>query len=272
MTDARWHPTWLVKASIGVHLAAVIFLIVQPASWRTALLVVLANHAMLALLGLWPRSRLFGPNLTHLPGDARVRKEIALTFDDGPDPIVTPKILDILDRYACTATFFCIGEKAALYPELCRQIAKRGHAVENHTQRHSLHFAFMGLAGLKRDLQAAQDTLQGLTGQRPRFFRAPAGLRSPLLDPVLTHLGLELASWSVRGFDTQSGNVERVNRRLQKGLKAGAILLLHDGNAALTSEGNPVVLDVLPTVLNAARTIGLQCVTLRHARSLRGAN
>jgi peptidoglycan/xylan/chitin deacetylase (PgdA/CDA1 family) len=114
-------------------------------------------------------------------------------------------------------------------------------------------------------MQAAQDTLQGITGQRPQFFRAPAGIRSPLLDPVLTRLELKLASWTARGFDTQSGNVDKVNRRLQKGLKAGAILLLHDGNAAQSSTGVPVVLEVLPLVLEAVGAAGLHCVTLRHA-------
>jgi len=265
MPDARWKPSWLILTTVGVHLVIAAVLIVQPGFWGIALLIVLANHAFLALLGLWPRSSLLGPNWTHLPADARARKEIALTFDDGPDPLVTPKTLDILDRYACTATFFCIGEKAAHYPDLCRQIVQRGHTVENHSQHHSVFFAFSGLAGLKREMQAAQDTLQGITGQRPQFFRAPAGIRSPLLDPVLTRLGLKLASWTARGFDTRSGNVDKVNRRLQKGLKAGAILLLHDGNAARSSAGVPVVLEVLPLVLEAVGAAGLHCVTLRHA-------
>ncbi len=122
-------------------------------------------------------------------------------------------------------------------------------------------------SGITRELQTAQDTLTAITGQRPLFFRAPAGLRNPLLDPVLARLGLRLASWSARGFDTRIGDAERVKYRLLRGLRAGAILLLHDGNAARTPEGIPVILEVLPTVLAAAKAADLRFVTLRLALS-----
>ena len=118
-----------------------------------------------------------------------------------------------------------------------------------------------------RELQAAQDTLTAITGQRPLFFRAPAGLRNPFLDPVLARLGLRLASWSARGFDTRIGDAERVKDRLLRGLRAGAILLLHDGNAARTPDGIPVILEVLPAVLAAAEAADLRFVTLRQALS-----
>jgi peptidoglycan/xylan/chitin deacetylase (PgdA/CDA1 family) len=190
-----------------------------------------------------------------------------LTIDDGPDPFVTPQVLDILDRYAAKATFFCVGEKAARYPDLCREIARRGHAVENHSQHHRHYFALLGRSGFMRELQTAQDTLTTITGQRPLFFRAPAGLRNPFLDPVLTRLELRLASWSARGFDTRIGDVERVESRLVRGLRAGAILLLHDGNAARTQDGVPVILIVLPAVLAAASAANLRFVTLREALS-----
>ena len=97
------------------------------------------------------------------------------------------------------------------------------------------------------------------------FFRAPAGLRNPFLDPVLTGLGLTLASWSVRGFDTRVGDAVRVKNSLMRGLRAGAILLLHDGNSARTQGGHPVILEVLPALLESAASAGLRCVTLRHA-------
>jgi peptidoglycan/xylan/chitin deacetylase (PgdA/CDA1 family) len=99
----------------------------------------------------------------------------------------------------------------------------------------------------------------------PVFFRAPAGLRNPFLEPVLARLGLTLASWSVRGFDTNTRNPALIEKRLQDGLRAGAILLVHDGNAALTVEGKPVILSVLPAILKLARTRGFRAVTLREA-------
>ena len=120
---------------------------------------------------------------------------------------------------------------------------------------------------MQRELQAAQDTLCAITGQRPLFFRAPAGLRNPFLDPVLRRLGLTLASWSARGFDTRIGDAARVKSSLLRGLRAGAILLLHDGNAARTPGDRPVILEVLPAVLESAAAAGLRLVTLRHALS-----
>ena len=267
MPDARWQPPPLIRASIALHLLALVTVIAEPGLWRWALGAVAGNHLLIAAIGLWPRSHWLGPNWTRLPAAATARNEIALTIDDGPDPIVTPQVLDLLDRYAVQATFFCIGEKAARYPDLCREIVRRGHAVENHSQHHRHHFSLRGPRGLMRELQAAQDTLSTITGQRPLFFRAPAGLRNPFLDPVLTRLGLRLASWSARGFDTRIGDAGRVKDKLLRGLQAGAILLVHDGNAARTPEGHPVILDVLPAVLESAASARLHVVTLRHALS-----
>ena len=261
----NWQPTLLIRASILLHVLAVIAVIAAPTEWRWALGAVLANHALLTVVGLWPRSNWLGSNWTALPAAASARNEIALTIDDGPDPIVTPQVLDMLERHGAQATFFCVGEKAARYPNLCREIVRRGHAVENHSQHHRHTFALMGYSGFLRELQSAQDTLTTITGQAPQFFRTPAGIRNPLLDPVLARLGLRLASWSARGFDTRIGDVARVKKSMLRGLRAGAILLLHDGNAARTPDGVAVILDVLPTVLAAASAANLRCVTLRQA-------
>ena len=265
MSDVRWKPTLLIRASLLLHAATAILLIVQPMQWRIALAALLVNHALLTLAGLLPRCDWLGPNWTSLP--EACRNGIALTIDDGPDPVVTPKVLDILDRHDAKATFFCIGEKALRHPDLCREIISRGHAVENHSQHHRHFFSLLGYSGYLRELMAAQTTLTGITGQRPLFFRAPAGLRNPFLDPALAKLNLQLTSWSVRAYDTRVSDAEQVARKLIKGLKAGAILLLHDGNAARTKDGNPVILEVLPGILSAAHHAGLRLVTLRSALS-----
>ncbi|MBK5207045.1 MAG: polysaccharide deacetylase family protein [Polaromonas sp.] len=265
MPDSRWQPTLLIRATLVLHGLALLAVIAEPGQWRWALAAVVFNHLLLTAIGLWPRSHWLGPNWTRLPGAATARNEIALTIDDGPDPIVTPQVLDLLDRHGARASFFCVGEKAERYPDLCHEIVRRGHAVENHSQQHRHHFSLMGLRGITREIQAAQDSLTTITGQRPLFFRAPAGLRNPFLDPVMARLGLQLASWSARGFDTRIGDAERVKEKLLRGLRAGAILLVHDGNAAQTSDGQPVILDVLPALLEAAAAARLRFVTLRHA-------
>jgi peptidoglycan/xylan/chitin deacetylase (PgdA/CDA1 family) len=104
-----------------------------------------------------------------------------------------------------------------------------------------------------------------VTGILPRFFRAPAGLRNPFLDPILSRLQLRLASWTRRGFDTVNANPDAVYRRLANPLQSGDILLLHDGNAARSRSGKPVIVEVLPRLLDAIAAIQLRPVTLRSA-------
>lgn len=265
MRDSRWHASTLVRISVAAHAGALTAIILKPGLWRWALAAIVVNHLLLTAVGLWPRSRWLGPNLTQLPAAATARKEIALTIDDGPDPAVTPRVLDLLDRYAAKASFFCIGAKAERYPALCREIVRRGHTVENHSQHHRHHFSLMGFKAIEREVKSAQDTLAAISGQRPVFFRPPAGLRNPFLEPVLAKLQLTLTTWSVRGFDTRTRDASLVVKRLQGGLRAGAIVLVHDGNAALTRDGQPVIFSVLPAILELAGAQGFKAVTLREA-------
>ena len=260
-----WHPAPFIALSIFAHLGAVAAWLWQPELWAWSLGAISINQAVLSLAGLWPRSHLLGPNWTALPAAAAARGEVAITLDDGPDPAVTPAVLDLLDRHGAKATFFCIGERALRQPELCRDILRRGHALGTHSFHHGYGFATLGLGGFVRELALAQDALASITGLRPRFFRAPFGLRNPLLDPALSRLGLSLASWTRRGFDTRASDPALVARRLLRGLKAGDILLLHDGNAGRTPQGAPVVLDALPIVLDALKAAGLRPVTLEEA-------
>jgi peptidoglycan/xylan/chitin deacetylase (PgdA/CDA1 family) len=248
-----------------VHAGALASAVIDPDLWQYGAGAVLASQASLFGAGLWPGGQLLGPNWTRLPRSAALRGEIAITFDDGPDPDVTPAVLDILDQHAAKATFFCIGHRAMACASLCRDIVLRGHAVENHSLRHHYSFACSGYRSFVGDLAAAQDALFDLTGERPRFFRAPFGFRNPLLDPALSRLDLRLASWTRRGFDTRSRSARIVLQRLERGLKAGDILLLHDGNAARTLRGHPVVLDVLPALLTTVAAQRLRPITLRSA-------
>lgn len=264
---SAWPTTAFIRASFALHGLAALLVLLAPGYWRWALAAVLVNHLLITAIGLWPRSTWLGPNWTRLPAAAAARNEVALTIDDGPDPVVTPQVLDLLDRHAVKATFFCVGAQAARHPELCRDIVRRGHAVENHSQHHYHSFSFLGPRGFLRELQAAQATLGRIAGETPMFFRAPAGLRNPFLAPVLAKLGLTLASWSARGFDTRIGNAGRVRRALLGKLQPGAILLLHDGHAARTPQDTPVILDVLPGLFDAARSAGLNWVRLRDVHA-----
>lgn len=260
-----WRPSPLVAASLGLHAGAVAALIARPSVWPWALGALLLDHAVLTTASLVPRSRLLGPNWTRLPPAAATRREVAITIDDGPDPQVTPRVLALLEERRVSATFFCIGERVRAYAELAREIARRGHAIENHSQRHVHYFSLLGPRGLTVEIERAQDTIGIVTGQQPAFFRAPAGLRNPFLDPVLRRLGLRLASWTRRGFDTVSASPATVLGKLTSGLGGGDILLLHDGNAARDRTGSPIVLEVLPRLLDALAAAELTPVTLRAA-------
>jgi peptidoglycan-N-acetylglucosamine deacetylase len=247
-------PALALRLSALLHAAAVLAVALQPEAWAWGLALLACNYAALGLAVFFPRSSLLGPNMVRLPQAAVGRREVCITFDDGPHPEITPRVLDILDRYGAKASFFCVGERVAAHPDIAREIARRGHTVESHSHRHATAFALYGLRALRREVQAAQSVIAQATGREPLFFRAPAGFRSPVLDPVLLALGLRYASWTRRGFDTADRNAGRVLRRLTRGLAAGDILLLHDSV--------PCVVDVLPPLLAALEAGNLKPVSL----------
>lgn len=260
-----WAPTPFMKASAVLHVAAGGALAIVPASWPWALGALVANHLAITTAGLLPRSQCLGKTITRIPDNAAARGAISITIDDGPDPEVTPRVLDLLDEHGACASFFCIGRRARQHPALCREIVLRGHSVENHGERHSSAFAFYGTHRMEREVREGLETLSNITGVAPRFYRSPAGLRNPFLDPVLARLDLELAAWTRRGYDTRNADANDVVARLLGGLAGGDILLLHDGNAARTASGQAVILDVLPRLLDQLKRASLHSLTLPQA-------
>src|SRR6266478_9489701 len=266
-----WRPSALLRGSVALHLAAAGGVLARPRLWPWALSAVVADHLLLTAAGLWPKSRLLGPNWTRLPAAAAgARAAIAITIDDGPDPQITPRVLALLEAHGARATFFCIGERVARHPALALEIVQRGHAIENHSQRHLHRFALLGPRALAQEIGRAQQTIAAATGEVAQFFRAPAGLRNPFLEPVLARANLRLVSWTRRGFDTVSGRAQGVLGRLTRGLEAGDILLLHDGHAARTAAGGAVILEVLPPLLAAVAAARLTPITLRAAADRAG--
>ena len=260
-----WKPSALLWLTIVLHPVALGLLAAFPAHWPWIVGALVSNHVTLAIVGLLPRSRLLGINWVRLPASAARAGLIAITIDDGPDPEVTPQVLDVLDAYRATATFFCIGVRAKRHPDLCREIVRRGHAVENHSQNHRHHFSIFGPRRMALEVTACQETLTRITGDRSRFFRPTAGLRNAFLDPILARNGLTLASWTRRAFDTRNRDADDVTARLLHSLAAGDILLLHDGHAARTRDGQPIILAVLPRLLEAIARASLRTATLRTA-------
>ena len=257
----RWPA--IVRGSVGLHVGAGVATLAAPHLWPWALGAVIVDHSVLAFSGLWPRSQWMGSNWMRLPDTPAARDAIALSFDDGPDPEVTPRVLDLLDAANVKATFFVIGKRVAAYPVLAREIVQRGHAIENHSLRHVHTFSISGPGAMRREIVGAQAQIADTIGVEPRCFRAPAGLRNPFLDPVLQQLGLQLVSWTRRGFDTREARPDHVSARLLKGLAPRDILLFHDGHSAGAAAGHPVVLDALPPVIDAIARARLTPVLLR---------
>ena len=245
---------------MGLHAVALGMVAAMPHAWPWALGAVGANHLVLTALTLFPNSQLLGRSLRRLP-PPQALGHVALTFDDGPDPEVTPRILALLDRYGARATFFCIGERAARHPELVREIAARGHAIGNHTMHHPGWFALLGPGGQRREWQDAQNVLQRL-GVASHLARAPLGLRSPLSDLALQRCRLRHVGWSQRGFDTRCGDAALVLTRITRRLREGDIILLHDANAELDPLGEPVCLAVLGRLLPLLVARGLTSIRL----------
>jgi len=258
----RTRPSGFLLGSAAAHVAAAVTLAAAPGWWPWLVAGLVADHALIAAAGLVPTCRLLGPNLRRLRSDAADRGDVALTFDDGPDPEVTPRVLELLEAAGARATFFPVASRAVEHPDLVRAVAAAGHRLGNHTWSHPAGFWFLPPAGVALEIDRAQEALAALGGVAPRWFRAPAGIRSPWLQPQLARRGMGLVSWSKRGYDTVSRNPERVAVRLLDGLEAGDVLLLHDVSRSRTRAGRPVVLEVLPRVLDALGSRGLRSVPL----------
>lgn len=157
-----------------------------------------------------------------------VEKIVALTFDDGPNPIQTPKVLQILKEWQVTACFFCIGRKIEGNEKLLQQIVAEGHLIGNHSFTHSGLFPLYRLSRMKKDLQTCQSELERVTSQPVSLFRPPFGVTNPTIAKAVRQLGYTSIGWNIRTLDTQQPSPEKVLNRIRKGLKPGSIILLHD--------------------------------------------
>lgn len=184
-----------------------------------------------AYASLWPGSRIFGRALT-----APMRAgELALTFDDGPNPAWTPALLDVLAEHGAQATFFMLGSHAQAEPELVRRVAAAGHVIGNHSWSHP-NLARSGAARIREELVRTQHRLEQTLGAPVRFFRPPYGARRPAVFRIARELGLEPVLWNAMTTDWSERSAERIAARLQAKIDRlqrrgrAANVVLHDGN------------------------------------------
>lgn len=186
---------------------------------------------------------------------------VALTFDDGPHPEHTRKVLDLCDEAGVKATFFVIGEKVERHPEVVREIVRRGHDLGLHSSTHDRLLNMRYEPNIVADLRRNQEVIERVTGLRPRLFRPPVGLTSPRTRVAVRQLGLVLIGWSARAYDGAGRpSIERVLARIAPRLAHGVIVLLHD--APERGDEAPSSLEALPQLLGAMRDRGLSGVTV----------
>lgn len=213
-------------------------------------------YAVGTLLSLFllfhPRNQWLVNNRSRVDGPGCV----ALTFDDGPNPVDTPKLLDILRDKNVKATFFVVGKRADQYPEIVRRAWAEGHLIANHTWSHPHLFCFLTPSRLRSEIERGAESVRRICGYRPRLFRSPVGMRHPLLRPYLRAAGLEYVSWTIRTRDTLTANSEVLARRILNQAASGDIILLHDH----LPRGADVMLETLPRVIDELRQRGFEFV------------
>jgi peptidoglycan/xylan/chitin deacetylase (PgdA/CDA1 family) len=204
------------------------------------------------------RLRVFVDAIVRGPRGAR---GVALTFDDGPDPEWTPRVLDALDAAGAKATFFVIGRKVEAHPDVARAIVERGHAIGLHSYAHDRLFALRGEERVRADLLRAMAVIEKIVGARPTLFRPPIGHTNPIIARVADKLDLTVVGWSVSGHDGVRGaKPARVAARVCGGVRDGAIVLLHD--AAERGDHEPAGPRALPEILRAIDAANLSIVPL----------
>lgn len=211
-------------------------------------------YVLIVLAGvLVPQLQMYGLVVWRGP---RRSSSIALTFDDGPHPEHTRRILDVLDDYGAKATFFVLGSKAERHPECIEEIVARGHELGIHGFEHDRLLSLRSPDRIQQELERAIAVIERITGARPTMLRPPLGHVSPRTETAASNLDLELVAWSVRGRDgLANATAAGVTERVLRGLRPGAIVLLHD--AAERDDRTPVAIEALPAILRAAAGQGL---------------
>jgi peptidoglycan/xylan/chitin deacetylase (PgdA/CDA1 family) len=181
---------------------------------------VAAGYESMAPTGQW-----YGRTFTGLP---RGTKQIALTYDDGPNDPDTLRLLEVLARHQVHATFFLIGRYVQQRPDIVRDIAKAGHAIGNHTFTHPL-LIFKSATQIRRELSECNAALRDATGQHSTLFRPPFGGRRPAVLRVARELNLEPVMWNITGYDWNAPPAAQIEQRVTKQIRGGDVILLHDG-------------------------------------------
>jgi hypothetical protein len=243
-----WFFTRRQLAKSLIFIVAVTTPVLLALNWNHKLLFIpleLATKFLIVFPAICPNCRWFGPVVTRFRTQ---KKTVWLTIDDGPHPEDTPGLLKLLKKYDAHATFFVIGRQVQKYPELARAILRDGHTLANHTQNHPVLFVWSFLeTRLTREIDLCNEALREVTGEIPRWFRAPAGMANLFLHFLLRDRDMKIIGWSARGFDGLLHNTDAMADRICKSIQPGTIILVHEGRR--DRHGLPINLILAETVL-----------------------
>ena len=216
-------------------------------------------YAALCTVGvLWPQLEMYGDVEWRAEPGA---KTVALTFDDGPNPKTTRKVLQILARGSHRATFFVVGRKALAHADVVREIQAAGHEIGVHGHLHDRLYSLKPPKYVAEDIGRAQNAVEQAVGLRPTLFRPPVGYLSSRTAAGAKHAGVRTIAWSARGLDGSAPTAaEKVYARIEKGLTDGAIVLMHD--ASEHDDFEPASVEALPRILEELDDRGLRAVTV----------
>jgi len=186
----------------------------------TAVAAITASYQSMAPTGQW-----YGSTFTGLP---RSSKQLALTFDDGPNDPHTLRLLEVLAKHGVHATFFSVGRYVQQRPDIVREIVQAGHSVGNHTFTHPL-LTFKSAAEVRQELSSCHATLQDAIGEHSNLFRPPFGGRRPAALRIARELGLKPVMWNVTGYDWNAPPSAVIEQKVSKQIRGGNVILLHDG-------------------------------------------
>lgn len=193
---------------------------------------------------------------------------VALTFDDGPDPLVTPAILSILAQEDVSAAFFVVGQHVRRAPELVQRVHAAGHLVGNHSDTHGFRLHIAPRATVLRELVRCNAAIFAAIDREPTLYRAPHGFKRPALGDVLQQLGMTAVGWQARGFDTVENDPAKITARIFARLRPGGVVLMHDGTHG---RGNRLAtLAALPRVIAGVRQRGWTFVRLDELLDVAG--
>lgn len=206
----------------------------------------------------YPNSLVYGRVLSRLSSSSKV---VALTFDDGPNPVATPAILDALKERGARATFFVLGRHADRWPDIVRRTADEGHTIASHGWHH-WPLSFRGPWFVRKDLTMGKESIEAASGVVPKLFRAPHGLRSPWVTPIAHSLGQKTVGWSRGVWDASTPGTDRIARRAIEWTSPGSIMLLHDGDGYDPNGDRRQTAAAIPRILDGLLERGYQFVTV----------